>query len=291
MKRTALVLFALFALFASSAAAQQGPDPRVLFQEGQAAYSAGDYDLALEKWQYAYELSQRAALLYNIAQAYSRLGRVSDEKAALEAFVEAEGSPPELVSVATERLRSIESRIARTALRIEGAVAGAEVYIDGEHVGTLPLEGPIRVPPGRHRVKAEAEGYVDAVATVIVQAGDTVPVELLFEPIVTREAGKKLSTPALILWAGGGAVLAGGAILGGLALGKADGAVEGTSAADSARGMALGADIMIGAGAAAVVAGVIVQVVHGKKNRRDSSPDVSFTPTRDGAAFFLRKDF
>lgn len=291
MKRTALVLFALFALFASSAAAQEGPDPRVLFQEGQAAYSAGDYDLALEKWQYAYELSQRAALLYNIAQAYSRLGRVSDEKAALEAFVEAEGSPPELVSVATERLRSIESRIARTALRIEGAVVGAEVYIDGEHVGTLPLEGPIRVPPGRHRVKAEAEGYVDAVATIIVQAGDTVPVELLFEPIVTREAGKKLSTPALILWAGGGAVLAGGAILGGLALGKADGAVEGTSAADSARGMALGADIMIGAGAAAVVAGVIVQVVHGKKNRRDSSPDVSFTPTRDGAAFFLRKDF
>jgi hypothetical protein len=294
MKRIALVLVTLFSLSHQAAAQEADTDPRVLFQEGQAAYNGGDYDKALEKWQKAYELSGRSALLYNIAQAYSRLGRVTEEKAALEGFIAADTGPEELKASAEERLRSLEQRIARTGIHIEGDVAGAEVFVDGESVGSLPLSGKISIAPGRHRVTATAEGYVDAVSTVVVPAGETVSVELHFEPVeveVVVRHKKKVSTAALALWAGGGAVLAGGAVLGGLALGKADGAVEGTSAASSARGMALGADIAIGVGAVAVVGGIIAQVVYKKKHKGEDAPSVSFSPTRTGAALLVRQDF
>jgi hypothetical protein len=293
MRCTALVFLLLGAMWAPPASAQStAPDPRVLFQDGQVAYNAGEYEAALEKWQRAYELSGRKELLYNLAQAFSRLGRVADEKAALEGFISAATGPEELKASAEERLRSLEQRIARTGIHIEGDVAGAEVFIDGEPVGTLPVSEKISVAPGRHRVSATAEGYVDAIATVVVPAGETVPVELHFEPVeVVVRHQKKVSAAALSLWAAGGGVLVGGAVLGSLALGKADGATEGTSTASSARGMAIGADVAIGVGAVAVISGIIAQVVYKKKIKRDQATDVSLAPTRAGAAFFLRQNF
>src|SRR5690606_21667113 len=120
--------------------------------------------------------------------------------------------------------------------------------------------------------------------------GDTVSVELHFEPLELVIQGKKVSTTALVLWASGGAVLAAGAVLGGLALGKADGAIDGTPQASTARGMATGADVTLALGAAAVVAGIVVQVIS-KKKRGNESSDVSVAPTPRGAALFYRKDF
>ena len=55
---------------------------------------------------------------------------------------------------------------------------------------------------------------------------------------------------------GGAAVIAAG-VLGGLALSKAGESVEGTPNADSAHGMAIGADISGAIGAAAISAGLI----------------------------------
>lgn len=298
--RHAPLFFLLLSAFTASPAwaddatsAEEAPaeDPRALFQEGQTAYNAGRYDTALARWQRAYELSGRSALLYNIAQAHSRLGRVPEEKAALEAFIAADDANQELKLTAEERLSSLEERIARTFIRVESELSGAEVFVDGVSVGTLPLPEGVRVSPGTHRITADAEGYVDAVASVAVPAGETVTVELHFEPIVV-ESGRSISPLAWGLWAGGGAVLATGAVLGGLALGKSDGAYEGTSAASSARGMALGADIGIAVGAAAVVTGVIVQIVHKKKrSKREGAPELSLSPTFGGATAFLRHEF
>ena len=64
------------------------PEARALFERGQSVYHEGDYETALEAWTRAYELSGRAAILYNIAQAHGRLGRFLDEKRALERFLE-----------------------------------------------------------------------------------------------------------------------------------------------------------------------------------------------------------
>src|SRR5262249_51134465 len=70
MMRTAIVLV----LFACGVAVAQPNEAERLYTEGQTAYDAKDYALALAKWKRSYELSKLPALIFNIAQA-ERLGR------------------------------------------------------------------------------------------------------------------------------------------------------------------------------------------------------------------------
>ncbi|MCA9706023.1 MAG: tetratricopeptide repeat protein, partial [Myxococcales bacterium] len=54
--------------------ASLGPEedkpPEVLYEEGKKAYRLGKFDEAVQKWEKAYDLSERALLLYNISLAY-----------------------------------------------------------------------------------------------------------------------------------------------------------------------------------------------------------------------------
>lgn len=83
-------------LWSTVALAQQGPGPaedegplagdaeaRGLFTAGEAAYSAGRFEDALSHFRRAYELSGRAALLYNIGLSAANIRR---DREALEAF-------------------------------------------------------------------------------------------------------------------------------------------------------------------------------------------------------------
>jgi len=46
------------------------------------------------------------------------------------------------------------------ALEVSSSTAGADVSIDGEHVGTIPLAGPITtLTPGEHTIKVEKPGF------------------------------------------------------------------------------------------------------------------------------------
>jgi hypothetical protein len=46
------------------------------------------------------------------------------------------------------------------ALEVSSSTAGADVSIDGERVGTIPLPGPITtLPPGEHTIKVEKPGF------------------------------------------------------------------------------------------------------------------------------------
>jgi hypothetical protein len=93
------------------------PDPRIeeakgLFTAGRAAFDAGRYADALRHFEQAYEMSQRAALLYNIGLAHDRLR--SDEKAlaAFEAYLAALPEAPNRAEVET-RSQALRDAIAR----------------------------------------------------------------------------------------------------------------------------------------------------------------------------------
>jgi tetratricopeptide (TPR) repeat protein len=62
---------------------RQDAEARALFQAGQVAFEDGRFDSALEYFQRAYDLSHRAALLYNIGTAADRLRQ---DRVALDAF-------------------------------------------------------------------------------------------------------------------------------------------------------------------------------------------------------------
>ncbi|MCB9758797.1 MAG: tetratricopeptide repeat protein [Alphaproteobacteria bacterium] len=95
--------------------AQESPtaaedDARQLYEAGANLYDQGQYAYALEAWQEAYRLSGREILLYDIADCYERLG---DLELAIATFKAYRGvAPPEEQDVLTQRIRSLEARLA-----------------------------------------------------------------------------------------------------------------------------------------------------------------------------------
>jgi tetratricopeptide (TPR) repeat protein len=80
---------------------------RELFLEGEAHYAAGRYELAAERYLEAYELSQRAELLFNVGNAYERLGDYEKAAKYLGEYVNTPRAR-DVVSV-RERIRRLEA--------------------------------------------------------------------------------------------------------------------------------------------------------------------------------------
>jgi tetratricopeptide (TPR) repeat protein len=101
------------ALLASPARADDDADRaagRVLYQNGATLYEEGQYERAIEAWEAAYALTREPDLLYNIANALERLGRLRE---AIDKLNEFRVYAPEDARLTTERrLRALEDRLA-----------------------------------------------------------------------------------------------------------------------------------------------------------------------------------
>lgn len=279
----ALIASACLALAPAVGNAQE--DARTLFQRGQTAYSQGDYEAAIEQWTRAYELDARPLLQFNLSQAFERLGRLEDAIAAVERYLEHADPDDEHQADARARLSALRERLARTSVRIVGGPEGATILIDGEDRGRTPRPDPIPVAPGSHRIVLRAEGYHELVSSVVIPAGQAIEVPVEMRPITTGSAaaatggGDELPVVPIILFSAGGAAVIAGAVMGGVALGDAESAPGRDSAqADAARGLALGADITMGAGVALAAAGLIVLLVSDSSGGEQETAGVSLAP-------------
>jgi hypothetical protein len=74
------------------------------------------------------------------------------------------------MAVETSALPSAElcAQGRRTPVKIETYVDGADVFIDGKHVGTTPLRRSIKVRPGERVIRVTRRGYADYFETVRV---------------------------------------------------------------------------------------------------------------------------
>jgi len=101
------------------------------------------------------------------------------------AFREVEGELGALADAMLAALSTFDEEPTLTAtLRVGVDVSGAEVFIDGEVLGTyegMPLEAA-ELAPGRHEVRARAEGHRDWVRTVELEGGDVVRLEAAMRP-------------------------------------------------------------------------------------------------------------
>jgi hypothetical protein len=281
----------VFALCAFAAVAQAQSDAKTLFLEGEQAYQQGDYENAIAKWKAAYALDARPLILYNLGGAYERLGKSAD---ALEAFEKYLATAPDddrtrraEVSAKAERIRA---RLKDTGVVVSGAPDGATIFIDDTSWGLTPRPDAIHVDPGSHTVRLELEGYETFTAVVAVGPGERANVAATMmkaAPIEARAGGAEgaeggaFPVVPVAFMAGGGAVFAGGLIVGILANGKAGDSETGSdSAADSAKSMALVADIMMGVGIAAVGVGLVLVLMDddSPESARGEAPSFAATP-------------
>jgi tetratricopeptide (TPR) repeat protein len=249
-------------LIASVASAEESA--RELFERGTDAYHIADYDGAIAAWERAYELDPRPLLQYNLSQAYERAGRLEDAVGALETYLQIAPADDAARATATARLATMRERLSRTGVIVRSNVDGAAVIIDGEERARTPRPDPIPLAPGTHSLVVRAEGYEPHRAEIAVTGGRVVEVDATLQAIGgTSEHPSRVGAWALV--GGGGAVLVTGAILGGLALGKAhDAQFRDDDTAESARTFARTGDVLMGVGAAATVGGILWAVLAGR---------------------------
>jgi tetratricopeptide (TPR) repeat protein len=103
--RVAPIAAAIVAL--EAAAIAEPPTPEDLYQEGQDAFDRGDYQVAIEKWRAAYDVSLVPDLLFDVAQARRLSGDCAGALATYRKFLAIdEGSDQR--ALATDLVRELE---------------------------------------------------------------------------------------------------------------------------------------------------------------------------------------
>src|SRR4051812_36186817 len=103
--------FALLALWLLSATAAADPrrdqQARAAYKAGPAAYDAGDYQSAYDRFKESFQLSHEPALLYNIASALQGLKRPHDAAESLRSFLRVQPNDPDRPTI-EQRIATLE---------------------------------------------------------------------------------------------------------------------------------------------------------------------------------------
>lgn len=233
---------AVVALTATSAAAQSPPpddasqkvrapatpgderaqEAHARYERGLQLYNEGAAEGALVEFERAYQLSPTYKLLYNIALIRLQL---NDFAQAIKAFQEylAEGGA-EVSSVrrseVERHLASLKPKVGR--VEVTSHARGADILVDDVVVGRVPLAEPLVLNPGRRRITVSRAGASST--TVVTVAGqDHLKVELGLDAVKSQPAAPVTASPsrapAYVAWGFTGALAAGTAVAGVLALG------------------------------------------------------------------------
>jgi len=142
-----------------------------LFKEANKLASRGQFLDALAKYKAATELYPSYKIDLNIGGTLDNMGRPTEAAIYFEKFlISAVKAPPAIVASARERLATLRGKLAR--LKVTCLVKGSVVQVDGSDLGKLPLELPIYLKPGKHRVGVHRPGYVATYEQVTLKAGE-----------------------------------------------------------------------------------------------------------------------
>jgi hypothetical protein len=145
--------------------------------EGSRLADQGQHQRALDLFREAYAVYPEPAYLYDIGVECQALGRDVEALDAYARFLaDPKTSPRDLVSHASELRAELEKRLGEIQLR--GAPPGADVDVDDEPRGTVPLAAPMRANAGAHRVTLRRPGFMPFRADVRVPEGGSVFVDV-----------------------------------------------------------------------------------------------------------------
>lgn len=167
--RASILLLGL--VLVSSSASAQTADTESLMREGVALRRAHRDAEALVVFQRAYDVSHSGRGLAQVGLAEQALGR----------WVEAEAHVRAARAITTDPWISRNDAALEAALAvigqhlgglwIDGTVSGAELYVEGQWVATLPMAEATRVIAGSVSVEVRAPGYESVTRRVTVPAG------------------------------------------------------------------------------------------------------------------------
>ena len=183
----------------SPALAQSGeppPDPsseagkraegRARYERGAEAYSAGHFKDAIDLFLQADALAPSAALSFNIARAYEKIG---DDAATLQWYRDFRRRAPDAKNgpEVDEKIHVLEGVLAKKGVQqvtILSRPLGATVIVDEQPVGVTPFTG--QLAPGTHKVVLSLRGYAESQQKLELPADRA---QVLEVPLVPGSAG------------------------------------------------------------------------------------------------------
>ncbi|HHH29688.1 MAG TPA: hypothetical protein ENK57_15270 [Polyangiaceae bacterium] len=180
-RRTALfAVLASLALPHAPARADEGAAAQILWEQGRDAAREGDFEAACPKFAESQRLDPQLGTLMNLADCYSRIGKVASAWAKfVEAAEMAKSRQDPREAEARRRAEELEPKLIRFELSVAEPVAGMKVYRGDEDVAEAMWGTPVPVDPGTFTVIAEAEGYLPYEEEVdLTEEGATVRLEI-----------------------------------------------------------------------------------------------------------------
>jgi hypothetical protein len=183
MKIAALVVVLLVASAPRVAQAQadiRDPLARELKAAGDKAIGSLRYEDALRDYERAAELEPHPSLLFNRARALQALHRYPEALQLFEEFKRQ--APPQLLAQAGE-LNDLVERLRQqvSTLTLTCNVKGATVLVRGTKVGTMPLDGPLRLNAGPAVVSVVAEGQRPYEHELLLPGGGSAELQIQLE--------------------------------------------------------------------------------------------------------------
>lgn len=158
--------------------AQGATDAKEAFRRGEAAYSAGNYEVAIREWKSAYATDPRPRIQFNLSQAYERLGQLEDAIHALESFLDSGDPDDPTYSDANARLVALRQRLESTGVIVNGGAEGGLILVDGKDWGRTPRPDKISVAPGNHEIVVRWPDGTEFRTSVYVPAGQSAEVNV-----------------------------------------------------------------------------------------------------------------
>jgi hypothetical protein len=161
LRWVALVAASAFVLLALPAGAAE-PDSTIARQRylaGAQAYAAGKYADAVDQFIAADRIAPSAALSFDIARSYEKLGESSLALRWFRDYLHRTNDPPDGAKV-RRIVQSLERELRDKGVQqvtVRSTPRGATVAIDGDPAGVTPWTGDL--PPGRHRLALVYDGY------------------------------------------------------------------------------------------------------------------------------------
>lgn len=180
---------------------------RVHYDRGLQLFNEDNYDAALFEFDRAYELAPSYKILYNTGRIQRQQNNYAAAMRSYERYLREGGAgvPAERRTEVERELTVLRPRVASVNVNVN--VDGADVYaddipvctatIESACVGKSPLQAPIVVNGGRHKITATKQGYAPATALVSVVGSDKLDVKLILVPYA-----QPVAAPRRVPWGG-----------------------------------------------------------------------------------------
>lgn len=252
------------------------------FTEAKRLVAAGKIADACPKFELSYAQDPQVGTLLNLADCHEQLGKLATAWAEFrEARELARNRNDERARYAEQRIAQLAPRISHLVIRAADEAPDRQVFLDDRDVTAL-LGVPIPVDPGPHEVRAVTPGAAAARTSIeIVEEGSTIEREAPLPDTAAVTAETEAPPPAgdrpgrgrriaALATTGAGLVTAGvGLYFGSQAYARWDDSrascdaeqicdARGAALVDDAKSAAFKANVLVGVGAGAVVAGAIL---------------------------------